>query len=130
MQNNVREEFKVGDWIVLTDSIGQKTFLYVEKKEYDGQQLCVVFDCEVYNLDGLYLKDCDLKVWEPKIGEKCCFYNKNSSSFRVAKFKQMCTGKKYKGYYKDMSGNQFECCEPWRKEDAYFLNEGLTDVQG
>lgn len=131
MQRNVRQEINENDWIVLTDNIGQKTFLYVEKKFYEGDQLCIVFDCDIYNLDGHYLKDCDLKVWEPKFGEWCCFYNKDSQSFRVAKFRQVGHGKGREGQFKDMQSRYTQCCEPWRNEFPYFLREEeCNDVQG
>lgn len=109
----IRDEFKEKDWLVLTDSIGQKMYLFVDRKFYDGKQLHIVYDCDIYNLDGYYLKDCSLEVWKPKISEFCVFYNNNSHGFRVSRFKQMCTSKKYNGYFKDLEGNQFKYCEPF-----------------
>ena len=129
MQKLLREEFKEKDWIVMTDDIGQKTFLYVESKLDDDS---IVFDCEIYNLNGIYLKDCTLQVWKPRIGEWCCFYNKDSQSFRVAKFKQIGYGKGKEGLFKDMQSRYTQCCEPWRETFPYFLQEReeLNDQQG
>lgn len=109
-----REQFIENDWIVLTDSIKQKLYLFVDKKFYEGEQLCIISDSDIYNLDGLYLKDCNLEVWSPKHQEYCIFYNDNSSGFRVSRFKGMCTGAKHIGNYKDLEGNQFKYCEPYQ----------------
>ena len=113
----IREDFKENQFIVLTDQLGQKTYLLVDKKFYEGEFLCVVSDCEIYRLDGNYLKDCSLEVWKPRISEFCIFYNENSHGFRVSRFKGMCTGQKYKGYFKDLEGNQFKYCEPFKEEE-------------
>lgn len=125
MLKSVRESFKENDWIVLTDSIGQQTYLFVEQLYQDGEQLCIVMDCEIYNLDGLYFKDCSLEVWKPEFNEWCCFFNHNADSFRVSRFKQIAWGKKRQGLYKDMKSNYYECCEPWRGEFPYQLRDKL-----
>ncbi len=64
------------------------------------------------------------KIWKPKTGEWCVFYNNNAESFRVAKFNYIGFGEGKEGKYKDMQGNYFDICEPY----LYELPEGFKNV--
>lgn len=52
--------FSLHRWYKITDSFGQNLFVFVDKiiSEYE-----IVFDCEIYNFKGLYLRDCTVKYW-------------------------------------------------------------------
>lgn len=73
------------------------------------------------DIQGNYFKYCEPFVGEipknninfkPEYGKFYIFYNKIYQGYRVAKFKQMATGRPKKGKYKDFQGNYFDfCCE-------------------
>lgn len=99
-------EFKEGDWITFTTSLGterDKIINIKSNKDIETLKAYIPFiDDEIYDT---------LKLWKPSYNEYCKFWNDNSDSFRVAKFHSMSKSKI--GLFKDMQGNYFQNCEPY-----------------
>lgn len=104
-------------WYKITDSLGQNLFIFIDKIISDYE---VVFDSEIYNFTGLYLKDCKIEEWEPDKSEYCWFINFNEYSNPVlGKF----GGMSHDGPYMEgkLFMKMFDEIEPFRDDLPYYL---------
>lgn len=110
-------KFNKDRWYRITDSIDQNTFIFIDKVISDTE---VVFDCEIYNFEGLYLRDCTVKYWEPHEGEYCWFINfKEYDNPVLGKFGGLSPDGPYmqgKLFHKE-----FDEIEPFREDLPYYL---------
>ena len=58
---------KLNDWVRITDNISQELFIKCQK--IISEENTVIYDSEIYNFGGFYLKDCKIEIWESKVNE-------------------------------------------------------------
>lgn len=68
-----------------------------------------------------------IELYKPELDDICIFWNNNSKSYRISKFKQVAHGKNREGLFKDIQGNYFENCEPYIAQTLDELIEKLKD---
>lgn len=110
-------KFNENRWYQITVSIGQTTYIFTDKVISDTE---VVFDCEIYNFAGLYLKDCKIEEWEPDEGEYCWFISlKEYDNPVLGKFGGLSPDGPY--MQGKLAYKEFDKVEPFREDLPYYL---------
>ena len=113
--SSIEHKFESGDWVRIPNTN--------QVKLIDN-----IVDDAYYAKEG-YIGDDEFKpieLWQPQVGEFVVLYNFADGlqkSFRVAQFKQVAHGKGREGQYKDMQGNYFTHCEPFKGTLPTFIKD-------
>ena len=119
-------KFKVGDWVISTRGNIEQITCTAPRGcgNYYGEAEDVIINYRDSN-DYDFI-DSGVKLWHPQVGEFVVLYNFADGlqkSFRVAQFKQLAHGKGREGQYKDMQGNYFTHCEPFKGTLPTFIKD-------
>lgn len=104
-------KFKVGDWLIEIHSGSYAKVLEVFTQEVRVK----LYDCNSI----ITTENTDFKLWEPKEGDICWFWNKSNIYPRLATFINESLG----SYYADTSNDGFDFCEPFIGQLPSYLKE-------